>query len=334
MRYKKVLILSAAVLLLVWLDILIPQQSRTYIGPGGIISVDEMLDSSMFTSKKVPSNFNIVYNKSYISSKKISDIINAIKGYELEAAQYEFDLSPEDQRKISRNILPYMKQEILHSVFSYLDMDVPRTLKSPVVILVPEMKEVSVFLEGDHLISIDEYPIDIVSDIPGALREKQIGEIIEVKLLREGETMILKSRLIPGSDGQPSIGIMLANNTPYTELDEDRIINVPNDMIGSSSGMILALGLVQQLQPDMMHLGDLKIVGTGSISSEGEVKKISGLNTKMKVAAESGADLFLYPYSMKEQVKNNSIGQMKLIAVKDLKDAIEKLQHERTDYMR
>ena len=70
-------------------------------------------------------------------------------------------------------------------------------------------------------------------------------------------------------------------------------INV-GDVGGPSAGMMFSLGIMDKLTPGAMT-GGKSIAGTGTITPEGEVGPIGGIQQKMVGARDAGATVFLTP---------------------------------------
>jgi PDZ domain-containing protein len=67
-----------------------------------------------------------------------------------------------------------------------------------------------------------------------------------------------------------------------------------DDVGGPSAGLMFALGIVDELTPGELN-GGAFIAGTGTISPDGQVGPIGGINQKVIAARGAGARLFLAP---------------------------------------
>jgi PDZ domain-containing protein len=68
------------------------------------------------------------------------------------------------------------------------------------------------------------------------------------------------------------------------------------DVGGPSAGMMFALGIYDLLTPGPLT-GGMKVAGTGTIDSRGEVGPIGGIQQKLVGARRAGARWFLAPAS-------------------------------------
>jgi PDZ domain-containing protein len=97
---------------------------------------------------------------------------------------------------------------------------------------------------------------------------------------------------------------------------------------------MFALEILNQLTPGDLTRG-LKIAGTGTISAEGEVGQIGGVEQKVMAADREGADLFFVPADVRPGDSNQSkaeavareIGsRMKIVPVHSLEEAVRYLK--------
>ena len=92
---------------------------------------------------------------------------------------------------------------------------------------------------------------------------------------------------------------------------------------GPSGGMIFALGVIELLTPTDI-LNGRHISGTGTITIDGKVGPIGGINEKIRSAHNAGAVLFLAPIGNRDEIGGIPEG-MKVIIVATLEDAVKAL---------
>ncbi len=89
---------------------------------------------------------------------------------------------------------------------------------------------------------------------------------------------------------------------------------------GPSGGMVFAIGVIELLtQKDLLQ--GRHIAGTGTISTDGKVGPIGGINEKILAAHKAGATLFLAPAGNSADIANIPAG-IKVITVSTLAQAI------------
>jgi PDZ domain-containing protein len=92
---------------------------------------------------------------------------------------------------------------------------------------------------------------------------------------------------------------------------------------GPSGGMIFAIGVVELLtQKDLLQ--GRHIAGTGTITTDGKVGPIGGINQKILAAHKAGATLFIAPAGNRGDIANIPSG-IKVVTVATLAEAIAAL---------
>jgi len=192
-----------------------------------------------------------------------------------------------------------------------------------------------VLASGDRIVAVDGRPAKTVSQLLGMLKGKREGESVRLTLWRKGrklERTVSLARFSPSGGGQAGIGIV-----PVTErrVQTDPRVRIRADHIGGpSAGLMFALEILNQLTPGDLTRG-LKIAGTGTISAEGEVGQIGGVEQKVMAADREGADLFFVPADVRPGDSNQSkaeavareIGsRMKIVPVHSLEEAVRYLK--------
>jgi len=92
---------------------------------------------------------------------------------------------------------------------------------------------------------------------------------------------------------------------------------------GPSGGMIFALGVIELLtEKDFLH--GRHIAGTGTISTDGHVGPIGGINEKIHAAYKAGATLFLAPAGNRAEISHTPPG-IKVVIISTLAEAVAAL---------
>ena len=105
-----------------------------------------------------------------------------------------------------------------------------------------------------------------------------------------------------------------------------RIKNITFDVKktgGPSGGMIFAIGVIELLTEKDLLQGR-HIAGTGTISSDGKVGPIGGINQKILAAHRAGATLFIAPAGNKADISRVPAG-IKVVTVATLAQAMANL---------
>jgi PDZ domain-containing protein len=101
------------------------------------------------------------------------------------------------------------------------------------------------------------------------------------------------------------------------------------DVGGPSAGMMFSLGIVDKLTPGAMT-GGKAVAGTGTITPEGEVGPIGGIQQKMVGAREAGATVFLTPADNCAEALAAVPDGLRLVKVETLHEAVRALDAVRT----
>lgn len=171
---------------------------------------------------------------------------------------------------------------------------------------------------GDRIIEIDKKSFDSSKGYTDYIQNKKVGDKIEVTLIRN-EKKLTKTIVLAEIEqlGKPGIGISLVEDkivvtNPEVEINTDKIG-------GPSAGLMFSLEIYNQLVAEDVTKG-YSIAGTGTISPDGTVGPIGGIEQKVVAADKAGADVFFAPY---EDGKKNSNYENALKTAKDIQTKME-----------
>jgi PDZ domain-containing protein len=167
------------------------------------------------------------------------------------------------------------------------------------------------------------------------LLKKKVGDIVQITFLRDEveHTESLKLAQISDENGKrPGIGISLDN---YQTIELPKEVSIASQNIGGpSAGLMFTLEIYDQLRKDIDLTRGYKIAGTGTMSDDGTVGRIGGINHKVVAADSAGAEIFFAPDDTGFGASNyedalvtaKRIGtSMKIVPVKNVHDAIHYL---------
>ena len=196
---------------------------------------------------------------------------------------------------------------------------------------------------GDKIVQMDNIEDLTEASIRTYLADKIEGDIIRLKVEREGEQIdkevVLKA--IPGVLEKPGIGISYtADQKVETSPDVD--IN-SEDIGGPSAGLMFTLEILNQLLPNDITKG-YNIAGTGEMGPDGTVGRIGGIDLKVIAADKKDMEIMFAPdddidptilannpgltTNYEEALKSaRKIGtKMKIVPVKTIDDALAYLE--------
>lgn len=182
-------------------------------------------------------------------------------------------------------------------------------------------------LVKDQILEIEENRISSVNDISEILKNYEVNDILNVKVLRNKKEVDCYFR-IKSIDNAKKIGIYL--NTKYIyEADPKISFNFTNKESGPSGGLIIALSIYNKLTEDDITKGKI-IVGTGTIDKDGNVGEIGGVKEKLQGAVKKKADIFIVPAANYEEAINLKLANnynIEIVSVKTFSEALEKLNN-------
>jgi PDZ domain-containing protein len=179
----------------------------------------------------------------------------------------------------------------------------------------------SVIKAGDVITTVDGAAIGGNADtLLQAIRAKPVGSTLTFGITRDGAQTTVQVVTTDNGDGVPRVGF-----TPEVRSSAPFTIKFPIEGIGGpSAGMMLALGILDKLDPADLTGGKI-IAGTGTINAQGDVGPIGGVPQKITAAKKAGATIFLTPKdNCAEAVQNSKPGLM-LVQVATLKEALDAL---------
>ena len=145
----------------------------------------------------------------------------------------------------------------------------------------------------DEILAVNGTKITDPQQFTDVLHAYKPGDTVTLEYQRAGKTgkVDIKLGASPDHPSVPWLGIYIGvtYQFPITVT-----INVDPSIGGPSAGLVLSLAIYDQLTPGSL-VGDIPVAGTGTISPDGKVGPIGGIQQKIRAASEAGATLFLVP---------------------------------------
>ena len=143
---------------------------------------------------------------------------------------------------------------------------------------------------GDVFVTVGGAPIKTWQDVVSAIRGSDVGKPLEFVVERDSKRKTID--VTPANvDGQVRVGIAEAYDF---EFPFDVTIDIDANIGGPSAGLMFALSVYDTLTPGSLT-DDHVVAGTGTISPDGRVGPIGGIQQKIAVARDAKAELFLVP---------------------------------------
>ena len=146
---------------------------------------------------------------------------------------------------------------------------------------------------GDEILKINDTVVTKTADVTTAMRTVTPGQTVVVKVRREGKDVLDESIVTTTNPHDPArafMGISVGEDYKAPFHLEFTLGGVG----GPSAGTMLSLGIIDKLTPGELNGGKF-VAGTGTITPDGIVGAIGGIEQKMTGARRAGATLFLAP---------------------------------------
>jgi PDZ domain-containing protein len=230
---------------------------------------------------------------------------------------YPPQLSTEQVRAESSAQMEVSQQDAIAAALTELGYPLDRQLYVASVIEdTPASKKL---VAGDYLLAVSDVGVSTYEELKAQIQLAK-GEPVVVKVLRDGETK--QFELTPEQkDDTWVIGAMVGY---VYDFPVDISLQL-GDVGGPSGGLIFSLGIIDVLTEGSLA-GQNHIAGTGTISADGKVGPIGGIELKLIAAKNAGAALFLAPEGNCSEVIGQIPAGLSVAIVNDLKSALKAIQ--------
>ncbi|MGE7601910.1 SepM family pheromone-processing serine protease [Peribacillus sp. NPDC097675] len=168
---------------------------------------------------------------------------------------------------------------------------------------------------GDQIVQVDDVRFKSAQEFMDYINGKKAGDVIDLVFKREGKENKVSIPLQTFKDDSSRVGIGISLDD-YQKVIPNPEISIDTDQIGGpSAGLMFSLEIYNQLTEGDITRG-YDIAGTGTISDDGKVGPIGGIQQKIVAADNSGAEIFFAP---NENGAAGSNYEEAMIAAKDIK---------------
>lgn len=179
---------------------------------------------------------------------------------------------------------------------------------------------------GDKLYKVnglDNPDFDVLKDII----DKE--DKVTITVLRDDKEITEEINVFTTEEGNRYIGLTFMNIVDYETDPKIEFVTKDNES-GGSAGLMMSLAIYNALTEYDYSRG-LVVAGTGTISADGTVGEIGGVNYKLTGAVSGGVDIFFVPdgdnYKEALKIKEKNNYKIDLVPVKTFDDAIEYLKN-------
>lgn len=179
---------------------------------------------------------------------------------------------------------------------------------------------------NDEVVAVDGAKAASVQAVTDAMAKHKAGDSVTITINRAGKEQKVPLTTVASPDGKRAVvGVVLSDDYkfPFTVK-----ISV-GDVGGPSAGLMFSLAIVDKLTPGSMTGGTF-IAGTGTITPDGKVGPIGGIQQKMAAARDAGAKIFLTPKDNCADANRAKPKGLRLVRADTLHDAVTALDALRT----
>lgn len=194
---------------------------------------------------------------------------------------------------------------------------------------------------GDTITKVDGHHFNTAQGYQKFIAKKKVGTPLTVTYTHNGKEHSVTKPLVKIATSKAGIGIVLTDNTKVHTTPK---VNVnPGQLGGPSGGLMFTLQIYEQITGKDLRHGK-KIAGTGTISRDGTVGEIGGIDKKVIAAHRAGAKIFFAPYvkpsklilkyeddhktnyQLAKETAKKYAPNMKVVPVKSFKQAVHYLE--------
>lgn len=199
----------------------------------------------------------------------------------------------EEYNRIQQYYMESSQNSAIEQALKLADLPYEMTYKGVYVMGVdPDSSFADKISVGDTVTAVNGKSFTSSQDFIDYVQSQSIGDEVTVTYTQDGEEKEATGALIELSTNQKAgIGISLVDHTEISS-EQDIVIDA-GSIGGPSAGLMFTLEIYQQLTGDIRK--GHQIAGTGTISSDGTVGRIGGIDKKVASASKNGAEIFFAP---------------------------------------
>ncbi len=294
-----------------------------YIG-GGTINLNDRIE----LDGREAGSYNLAYVKEMHATIPTYLLSMIIKSWDLESINDSKIDESETVKEIDKReklLLEEANNNAIINAYKLANKEI--TIKDSYYKVISVSNESDTDIEvGDTLISVNDIKITSNKKYKEYLQTLNIGDKVNIKVKRDNKEINCYAK-IREFDNQKLIGLYLVNITDY-EVDPKINLKFKWNESGPSGGFMLSLAIYDRLINEDLTKGR-KIVGTGTIDTDGNIGEIGGVRYKLMGAVSDKADIFFVPkdnYEEAMKVKKEFNYKVKVVSVNKLEDAINYLK--------
>jgi PDZ domain-containing protein len=264
------------------------------------------------------------------------DLLTALRGWldGKTAVVPEEAIFPKDEsvQKVEQENTQQMESSQDAAVAAALtELKIPITTAIKIASVQPGLPAQAVLRKGDQVVAVDGVKATKVEDVSGQVGKHKAGDTVKITFSRAGkeQTAAVRTVAAPANSGskagKPIIGVVLGESHTFPFSVKISV----GDVGGPSAGLMFSMGIYDKLTPGSLTGGTF-VAGTGTITADGEVGPIGGIQQKMIAARQAGAKVFLTPKDNCGEAVANAPKGLRLVEADTMHGAIQSLDALRT----
>ena len=177
----------------------------------------------------------------------------------------------------------------------------------------------------DRFVLIDGKRIKSVEELFEVMQGVEPGDTVRGVVRRDGERTRFSVKTVPSPDDpdQALLGILVGTGYAFPF---DVSVDIDDTIGGPSAGLVFAVSVYDTLTPGPLLQGGA-VAGTGTITADGRVGPIGGIQQKIVAARDAGASLFLVPPANCDEAMKAPVApdDIRLVRADTLHSAIDAL---------
>lgn len=292
--------------------------------PGGIIDTKDKVEMS--SKLKMEGSLNMAYVSQVPSNGFFMLMSFIIKDWD--ASEYDEEIfTKEEENELNHLMLEEANNDAY--ICALEASNIKYTKENNKIYITYVEDDAKTDLEvGDQIIKVNNKKIKDKNELYDITQKYKIGDTLMFTVIKDGKTKE-KSATLMDIDGKAKIGLLLYE-TFKVKSSKNAEFKFKKSESGGSGGLMMTLTLYSYLNNKDLTKGK-KIVGTGTIDSEGNVGEISGVKYKVLGAEREGADVFLVPkgdnYKEARNLKNERGLEIEIVPVETFEEALQYLEN-------
>lgn len=223
----------------------------------------------------------------------------------------------------SENSAAFTSSQSAATAASLRYLNIPVTTQSTVAAVVPNGPSAGKLSPGDIINTVDGTKVAKPEEVGALIRSHKPGETVTFGITRGGgeSTVPVVLAPLPTNAEQGYVGIQTGAlyTGPFT------IDFGSQDVGGPSAGMMFTLAIIDKLTPGELNGGKL-VAGTGTMSADGKVGAIGGMQQKLAAARNHGTQLFLVPADNCDDVIAHPEPTLNIVKVSTINEAADSIK--------